>query len=455
MKIKPPKFLGAWDMHKKIMLVRIFGEAVSVSVFFVLPQFSPWFKALPYQTALAWCASAALFFSIIFLALTIYRESKGQGIRIITYLECIFDAILTIPLLHCIGGINGPLFFFYSLMIMESAATFSRFVIFLVAGIGMAAVIGDFVFQLISKTMILTPSILITIFFRIVFLFLISFYGYSLSQSILRERKTKRRLGKAYQELKKLDQAKSEFIAMASHQLRTPLTIIKGYVSMLLEGTYGTLSLKSKRPLRGILESNERLIKLVNGLLTISKVEMGKIEMQFEKVDLSTLLSGLIKEFEFKAKEKGIYLRLERPKQVLPILIVDRNKLRQVIFNVLDNAIRYTNKGGITLRHEENKGRCLIIIKDTGAGMTKKETSNLFSSFSRGSAGINLWREGTGLGLYVAKKFMELHKGKIWAESKGKGKGSTFYIELPLTHRHSEERFDKLSVNSATKNLKS
>ena len=105
--------------------------------------------------------------------------------------------------------------------------------------------------------------------------------------------------------------------------------------------------------------------------------------------------------------------------------------MRQAIVNIIDNAIRYTAKGGITVKIQEQGNKLQITISDTGEGMTKTELSYLFESFSRGKAGTKLWTEGAGLGLYVTRKFIELNKGKIWAESKGKNKGSTFYIELP------------------------
>jgi len=116
----------------------------------------------------------------------------------------------------------------------------------------------------------------------------------------------------------------------------------------------------------------------------------------------------------------------------LPKISVDREKIRQVIMNVVDNAIRYTEKGGVTVQIKNQKSKIKIIVKDTGAGLTKYELSKMFESFSRGAAGTRLYTEGVGLGLYVAKRFVEMHHGKIWAESKGKGKGSTFYIELPI-----------------------
>lgn len=239
-------------------------------------------------------------------------------------------------------------------------------------------------------------------------------------------------LREAYEELKKLDKAKSEFISIASHQLRTPLTAVKGYISMMLEKTYGAPPEQMEKPLKNIYLSNERLIKLVNDLLSVSRIEAGRMEIQIEKTSLEEIITSVVEELKNAAKEKNIYLKWEKPEKPLPKISVDKEKIRQAIMNVIDNAIRYTERGGVTIKCKMQNSKCKIEVKDTGTGLTKYELSKMFESFSRGAAGTRLYTEGVGLGLYVAKKFVEMHKGQIWAESKGKGKGSTFYIELPI-----------------------
>jgi len=239
-------------------------------------------------------------------------------------------------------------------------------------------------------------------------------------------------LKEAYEELKKLDKAKSEFISIASHQLRTPLTAIKGYISMMREKLYGKPPEKMGKPLENIYISNERLIKLVNDLLNVSRIESGKMEMNLEKLSMEEMITSAIEELRNAAKEKNIYLKWEKPEKPLPKVLIDREKMRQVILNVVDNAIRYTERDGVTIKLKIENLKFKIIVQDTGAGLTKYELSKMFESFSRGAAGTRLYTEGVGLGLYVAKRFIEMHNGKIWAESKGKDKGSTFYIELPL-----------------------
>ena len=240
------------------------------------------------------------------------------------------------------------------------------------------------------------------------------------------------KLEKTNAELKILDEAKSEFVSIASHQLRTPLTAIKGYISMILEGTYGKLPIKQQKPVSNIYESNERLIRLVNDLLNISRIESGKIKMEWEKAQLQKVTQSVIDELQIKAKEKNLKLTLKKPKTTLPLFSMDIAKVRNIILNIIDNAIHYTEKGSITVNLQSQKENVLITITDTGEGMSAEELGQLFESFSRGRAGNKMWTEGAGLGLYIAHQFVQMHKGKIWADSPGKGKGSIFSIQLPV-----------------------
>lgn len=257
-------------------------------------------------------------------------------------------------------------------------------------------------------------------------------FGYALARSVSREIRQQEELSLAYEKLKQLDQAKSEFISIASHQLRTPLTAIKGYISMILEGTYGRLTKKLESPLQSVADSNERLIKLVNNLLNISRIESGRITMEIEEVNLQEVGESVRRELEGKMAAKGISFETNVLAGRPPVIRADKEKIRNVLLNIIDNAIRYTEKGGITLTIiPGNEGSVRVEIADTGSGMTQEEMEGLFESFSRGKAGQRLWTEGAGLGLYIAKKFVAMHGGEIHAESKGKGEGSTFVVELP------------------------
>jgi signal transduction histidine kinase len=258
------------------------------------------------------------------------------------------------------------------------------------------------------------------------------YFGYYLIRSVLREIKLREELENAYIELKKLDMAKSEFMSIASHQLRTPLTAIKGYISMVLDGSYGPVPSKMKGKIINVFESSERLIRLVNDLLNASRIEAGKIELRVQPTSLEDIVISVHDVLALSAKNKKIYLKWEKPKVPLPKIEVDPDKIREVILNLVDNAIKYTQEGGITIGAKAEGNSVLIKISDTGAGLTQEEMAKMFKSFSRGSAGNEFFTEGLGLGLYIARQFVDLHKGKIWAESDGKNKGTTFFIVLPV-----------------------
>ncbi|MEA2113386.1 MAG: ATP-binding protein [Patescibacteria group bacterium] len=245
------------------------------------------------------------------------------------------------------------------------------------------------------------------------------------------ERQTKE-LKDANIQLKQLDEAKSEFISLASHQLRTPLSIIKGYISMILEGTWGETNEKQKNCLEKVYLSNERLIKLVEDLLTVSRIESGRLDFDLQPLAIDSLTESIVGDSQSIAAQKGLYLKYIKPEKPLPKVKADSLKVRQVIQNLVDNAIHYTKEGGATVRLKKENKKIIFSIKDTGIGISSKEKSVLFEKFSRGEGMSKLNTEGTGLGLYLAAKLIKAHKGKIWIESEGKGKGSAFYFELPI-----------------------
>ena len=257
-------------------------------------------------------------------------------------------------------------------------------------------------------------------------------FGYQLVRSVIKEIELRAELEEAYAELERIDRAKTEFLSMASHQLRTPLGIIRGYISMMLEGDYGEFPKEAKMRLENTLISSERLVKLVNDLLDITRLEMGKIELKLERASIEEIISGVVEEMKEAAEKKGLYLKWEKPATALPEMSLDKNKIRQVILNLVDNGIKYTEKGGVTVKVRRMNSEVRIEISDTGVGMEKGEIEKLFEIMARGRAGLQYWMQGAGLGLYTARKFAEMHGGRVWAESPGKDKGSTFYIELPI-----------------------
>lgn len=244
------------------------------------------------------------------------------------------------------------------------------------------------------------------------------------------------KLALANKELKKLDYAKTEFISIASHQLRTPLTAIKGYVSLITEGSYGPVDPKVIEALKKVYTSNEHLVQLVEDLLNVSRIDSGRMTFNFAKGKVEDIIKELYDNFSLAAKNKGLYLNMEISDN-LPEVEMDRNKIREVVSNLLDNALKYTKEGGVIIKAErivdENKEKIRVTVSDTGVGIAPDEIKSIFSKFSRGKNGSKLSVTGTGLGLYVGKSMVETHGGKLWAESPGENKGSKFIMELPLT----------------------
>ena len=258
--------------------------------------------------------------------------------------------------------------------------------------------------------------------FNILLLILLILFGLFLIRGTVREIK----------ELERLSAAKSEFVSIASHQLRTPLTAIKGFLSLIKEGT-GNQD-ERRDWLDKAYQSNERLIRLVNDLLNISRIERGKLNYDFKPTNLEKLIEDLVSELSIPAKKKNIKLKWDAPSEPIPPITADVEKLRQVVLNIVDNSINYTQQGTVTIRivYLAHLNRIQIIVKDTGVGMTKEDLNNLFNVFSRGKNVSKTHVEGLGLGLYLAGKIVQAHRGKIWATSEGYNKGSTFYIELPV-----------------------
>lgn len=240
-------------------------------------------------------------------------------------------------------------------------------------------------------------------------------------------------LGVANEKLKELDQMKTDFISIASHQLRTPLTAIKGYSSMILEGTYGDTSVKTKGAVDKIFQSAQRLIYIVNDLLDISRIEQGKFTLTLEDVKAADVLKDVVEELKPNAQKNNLDLSFVVAVDDAEIKIkADFGKIRQVFSNLIDNAIKYTPSGFVKVEFKSDGNNALISISDSGVGMSDVTIKNLFQKFSRAKGIAKMHTDGSGLGLYVAKQIIDAHHGRVWAESDGENKGSQFYVELPM-----------------------
>jgi cell division protein FtsW len=239
-------------------------------------------------------------------------------------------------------------------------------------------------------------------------------------------------LAEANQELKRLDAAKSEFISIASHQLRTPLTAIRGYISLVLEGSYGKVTPTLQDVLNKVYVVNNRMGQLVEDLLSISRIESGRVQYNLVATQLEPMVADLVDMFSIMAKSKGLALKMKLPKKSLPKLMIDATKMREVISNLIDNALKYTKEGGVTVTVDGDDRYVAVRVQDTGIGVDPQDSKRLFEKFTRSSETMKLDVSGTGLGLYVGKNFVEAHGGLLSVESEGPGKGSTFIIKLPV-----------------------
>lgn len=268
--------------------------------------------------------------------------------------------------------------------------------------------------------------------------------GILLIRSVLQEVKIREEMQKlagdlaiANEKLKELDKAKSDFVSIASHQLRTPITAVKGYSSMLLEGSFGQIPEKAKTALEKIFASSNRLVHMITDFLTLSRIERGKLEYIFQKADFKELVASVFDELKtVNIKEKkGLDLSLDIVENEDYTLTIDQEKIRQVIYNIIENAMKYTPKGfvKVSLYKSPDKNGVVLKVQDSGIGISKESLKRLFQKF--GQAGENNHAGaiiGVGLGLYVAKEIIKVHHGDIRVESKGEGTGSAFYVELPV-----------------------
>ena len=231
---------------------------------------------------------------------------------------------------------------------------------------------------------------------------------------------------------KTVERMKTEFVSLAAHQLRTPLSAIKWTIKMLLEGDAGEINESQRDLIEKSYQSNERMIGLINDLLDITRIEEGRYLYNPTLDDLINVTESVVKASQDTIKKKGVKFEFKKPPKRIPRVMMDTEKIRLVIQNLLENAIRYTPSGGkVTISIKSDKNKIEFQIGDTGVGIPKEQQLKIFSKFFRGSNVTKLETEGSGLGLFIAKNIIEAHGGKIWFESEEE-KGSVFHFLLPV-----------------------
>lgn len=232
---------------------------------------------------------------------------------------------------------------------------------------------------------------------------------------------------------RELDRMKDDFISVATHELRAPITVIRGYLDGLLDGTMGKVDKAGRENVAAAFAQADRMARLVRDLLDVSRLEQGRVTFTFSSVSVSEMITGIIQAYAPAAKEKGLKLEYAPPSELPPVR-ADASRLEEVMTNLIDNAIKYSPRGSVSVIHEVRRGELLTIVRDTGIGMSAEEREHLFERFYRIKNTDTATITGTGLGLWIIKQYVEAMGGRITVESM-KGTGSSFIVALPLAER--------------------
>ena len=257
---------------------------------------------------------------------------------------------------------------------------------------------------------------------------------------------TAKEVESANKKLRLLDLAKDEFVSIASHQLRTPLTALKGYSGMLLDGDVGPINDKQRECLTEITNATDRMINLITALLNVSRVDLDVFVVEPEPVNLAELAESVLKESEARVNNEKLVVSTNFEKD-LPSINADLNIMRMILQNLFSNAMKYTPaEGKITLSIKKDGQNILISVADTGCGIPEDAKSKIFTKMFRADNARVKDPGGTGLGLYIIKETIEKTGGKIWFESLGEDKGSTFYVTIPLEGMKKKEGTKRLEL---------
>ena len=279
-------------------------------------------------------------------------------------------------------------------------------------------------------------NILATAAARISFSLRILNYNRDLQKEVdskTRELKIKtEKLNSSLRKLRKFDETKDSFFAVTAHDLRTPMTIIKGYSDFLESGKFGKMNPKQNDFVKKIQKGSRDILEMINSILDINKLEAGRMEFNFANAEILPLVEEILENFEGQCLTKSIKLSFENPQKISPRITTDADKLKHVLVNLFGNAFKFTPEGGkITLRISQNEKFLRFEVLDTGVGIPKKEQSKIFDRFSQVKNHLQKNGEGTGLGLSIVKKIVAKLGGRVWVESQLEH-GSNFIFELPF-----------------------
>lgn len=282
---------------------------------------------------------------------------------------------------------------------------------------------------ILGSKLFVSPSATAFVIDVLIFLSAVAF-GMLLMRSVEREIRQRQELLRLNAQLQEMSDMKSNFISIASHQLRAPIGGIRGYLSMLRDGDFGKLGRKVDDIIDLNLDTLNHTLHVIETFLNVTRIEAGKMDLNKEPVDLCPMTRDIYKELALTASRKKIRLVLSCP-QKIAMVRADKEKIRNAVFNLIENALKYTERGTIKTTIISDSKHVVMRVADTGIGIAPEEVPQLFAKFVRAGGGLKI-SHGSGLGLYIVKTLIEAHGGTAFVESQGTGKGSTFGFRMPV-----------------------
>jgi len=415
-----------------------FKKTIFLLIFFLILFLISFFKIFSFSFLLTLILS--LFFMFFLWLITLiygisflnYRNLNAIYFLIVLGIFIVFNVIFYFLIVNnflnekqiFLGPILSFLLIVWSIFTLKSSFFEIKFFL---TQIGIVIFLALFSFLFTSLTD--NFSKILTFFSLLLFLIL----SWQFEKNIFFETKRKKEIEKILKEQKELLEAKEQFILSIQHHLRTPLGPIREYLNRILQGFYGNLDNPViKKRLVEVKKLADDVYYLVEQLIEIQRYKTKRDSIKLEKCQIEEIIESVVNELLSSAQEKGLYLEYE--KIPLPSLEIDRKKIKEAIFNLVDNAIKYTRTGGVKIKNKIENKKLKIEISDTGIGMEKEEIEKFLKGtlFERGIEAKKMYGSGKGIGLSLAIQFVEAHGGKIFAKSEGFGKGTTFWIELPL-----------------------
>ncbi|MCL5094103.1 MAG: HAMP domain-containing histidine kinase [Patescibacteria group bacterium] len=436
-------------IHRASILIKILGSGTSLFALYIIAGMNLNLPSTFDPQMIRLFTIIAFYWFFLTSVLGYYLFSRGKKVLgIFRYAEYLGGAILLSLILHHLGRINGPFVFIYLFIIIGGAYNLSIYLPYLVAIIGSLSLAIEFLYLLQTGEIVFNLFTVISLLLRAMILFFTAYYSTYLVSSIRSEKKERNELDKLYktleknyEELKKTDKIKGDFIRIISHQMRTPLTLVKGYLEMFNKIT--TRKSFTKEETFFLDQLNQGVVGLSNvvgEVIDVSSIEAGRFGLTLIPTNISRLVEDKVKLLSPQVKEKPVELIYEKPKEEITATI-DEEKIGRVISYFIENAISYTEKGQIKITLKKEKNNFVFKVADTGIGIKIEDKLNIFHKFYRSDNAVRIRPDGTGLQLYLAKEIVEKHEGEIIFESKEK-KGSLFGFKIPLTLKESKKAKD-------------